>query len=308
MRPIFITSLTLMAGAFAILQDPIFNGMAISLLFGAGVATVMAVIVVPLGCISAKRQFYVETADDGTVAISRAFQLVEHVDEEAEAAEKAAKTPLLMRLWGGIVSAFSWVFIIIKAVFTLIGMGFKGIFGRFGRGRGGTPPPPRGGTPPPRQPPPGGTPPPPRQPPPGGTPPPPREKPAAAGGTPPPPREVPATAVSAPPVAEPAPVVEPTPVVEPAPVAEVTETPVEAVSATAAEPQAPAAEAAPPTAAEAEAVAVSETPPAEAKPVKPTPALADMDMDDESEQDLELETQDTVGTKRRGIRLKQDLN
>ena len=143
MRPIFITSTTLMAGAFAILQDPIFNGMAISLLFGAGVATVMAVIVVPLGCISAKRQFYVETADDGTVAISRAFQLIEHPDEEPGGAKKPARTPLLMRLWGGIISAFSWVFIIIKAVFTLIGMGFKGIFGKFGRSGGGTPPPPR---------------------------------------------------------------------------------------------------------------------------------------------------------------------
>jgi hypothetical protein len=108
MRPIFITSLTLMAGAFAILQDPIFNGMAISLLFGAGVATVMALLIVPLGCISAKKQFYVETADDGTVAISRSFQLIEHVDEEAEAAEKAARTPLLMRIWGGIFSIFSW--------------------------------------------------------------------------------------------------------------------------------------------------------------------------------------------------------
>ena len=50
--PILITSLTLMAGAWAIIADPIFQGMAVSLLFGAGVATLMAVIVIPLGCIS----------------------------------------------------------------------------------------------------------------------------------------------------------------------------------------------------------------------------------------------------------------
>jgi hypothetical protein len=31
-------------------------------------------------------------------------------------------------------------------------------------------------------------------------------------------------------------------------------------------------------------------------------------MDDEAEQDIDLETHDTVGAKRRGIRLKQDLN
>ena len=52
MRPIFITSLTLMAGAFAILSDPIFNGMAISLLWGAAVGTIAAVLIIPLGCIS----------------------------------------------------------------------------------------------------------------------------------------------------------------------------------------------------------------------------------------------------------------
>jgi hypothetical protein len=302
MRPIFITSLTLMAGAFAILQDPIFNGMAISLLFGAGVATVMALIVVPLGCISAKRQFYVETADDGTVSISRAFQLVEHVDEEAEAAEKAAKTPLLMRLWGVIVSAFSWVFIIIKAVFTLIGMGFKAIFGRFGRGRGGTPPPPRqpppGGTPPPpRQPPPGGTPPPPRQPPPGGTPPPPREKPAPAGGTPPL-REEPVTARSG--EAAPEPVAEPVKAsgevagsaAKPAEAAE--EPAAEEIEHAAAEPDTP----------KPAAAKLAEVPASEPEPAKSKAGTDDADTDDE----IDLETQDTVGTKRRGIRLKQDLN
>ncbi|MCK5382489.1 MAG: efflux RND transporter permease subunit, partial [Gammaproteobacteria bacterium] len=206
MRPIFITSLTLMAGAFAILDDPIFNGMAISLLFGAGVATVMALLIIPLGCISARRQFYVETSDDGHVKVSPAFEIVEK--ESLQALAEKSGTPLLMRLWGGIFSLFSWFFIIIKAVFTMVLMGFQKIFG--GRGGGGTPPPPRPGgstPPPPRETPPGGgTPPPPRETPPGGgtpplpretppgggTPPPPRETPPSkAGGTPPPPREAP---------------------------------------------------------------------------------------------------------------------
>ena len=59
MRPIFITALTLMAGAAAILNDPIFQGMAAGLLFGTGVATVLTLIVIPLGCISAGKQFYI---------------------------------------------------------------------------------------------------------------------------------------------------------------------------------------------------------------------------------------------------------
>lgn len=58
MRPIFITALTLMAGAAAILNDPIFQGMAAGLLFGTGVATILTLIVIPLGCISAGKQFY----------------------------------------------------------------------------------------------------------------------------------------------------------------------------------------------------------------------------------------------------------
>jgi multidrug efflux pump subunit AcrB len=331
MRPIFITSLTTVAGAFTILPDPIFNGMAVSILFGATVATCMALLIVPLGCISAKKQFYVETADDGTVAVSRAFQLIEHPDEEAEAAEKPVRTPLLMRLWGGIFSAFSWVFIIIKAVFTLIGMGFKGIFGKFVRRGGGTPPPPRGGTPPPPRG--GGTPPPPRQPPPGGTPPPPREKPAPAAGTPPPPRETPtpATAGTPPPPREtPAPAAAgtppprevpvtaesvPQPVAEPAqvtsaeiPAAGTAETPVPVPLAPAAEaPPAAATADVPPSPPVTSAATISEpSPHEESGPVVKTRDVTEAD--DEFEQDLDIETSDTVGSKRRGIRLKQDLN
>ena len=195
MRPIFITSLTTMTGAFFILPDPIFNGMAVSLLFGGGVATVMALLVIPLGCISARKQFYVETSDEGTVSISPLYERVEGVSAETAAATSGPS--LFMRLWGGLFSMFSWVFYIFRAMFTMVGMGVKSVFGMFGGGGGGTPPPPRqgppgGGTPPPPRG--GGTPPPPREAPPGGgTPPPPREVPPA-GGTPPPPREAPSTA------------------------------------------------------------------------------------------------------------------
>lgn len=57
MRPIWVTDLTMMAGAAAILYDPIFQGMAISLLFGPIVATSLTLLVVPLGCISAANAF-----------------------------------------------------------------------------------------------------------------------------------------------------------------------------------------------------------------------------------------------------------
>ena len=291
MRPIFITSLTLMAGAFAILQDPIFNGMAISLLFGAGVATVMALIVIPMGCISARKQFYVETADDGTVSISSAYERIEGEALEA-AARGGSGTTLLMRLWGGIFAMFSWVFYIFRAMFTMVGMGVKGVFGKFGGGGGGTPPPPRqtpagGGTPPPPRG--GGTPPPPRETPRGGgTPPPPREVPSTAkGATPPPPREVPSTAKGATP---------PPPREQPKKARGGTPPPPREQPKKAKEdiPPPPREEEAPRETAEPPAVAIDES------------SQQDAGMEESSAKGPEDEDNGVV-RKRRGIRLKQDL-
>jgi multidrug efflux pump subunit AcrB len=51
-RPIIITALALVLGSAVILTDPIFQGMAISLLFGVFVSTLLTLVVVPLGCLS----------------------------------------------------------------------------------------------------------------------------------------------------------------------------------------------------------------------------------------------------------------
>ena len=47
-QPIALTALAAMAGAFFILDDPIFNGLAISLIFGILVSTVLTLLVIPL--------------------------------------------------------------------------------------------------------------------------------------------------------------------------------------------------------------------------------------------------------------------
>ena len=47
-QPIVLTALAAMAGAFFILDDPIFNGLAISLIFGIGVSTLLTLVVIPL--------------------------------------------------------------------------------------------------------------------------------------------------------------------------------------------------------------------------------------------------------------------
>jgi len=51
-RPIMITALALVLGSMVILTDPTFQGMAISLLFGVFVSTILTLVVIPLGCVS----------------------------------------------------------------------------------------------------------------------------------------------------------------------------------------------------------------------------------------------------------------
>jgi hypothetical protein len=151
MRPIFITSLTLMAGAWAIINDPIFQGMAVSLLFGAGVATIMAVIVIPLGCISARKQFYLEETESGEIELSGRYS---EVEETAGAKPRAAGgTPLWMRVWGLTFSILSWTFQILRAIVIILWQLILGLYRKFRPAPRRLPP--RGG-PAPGSPPPGG--------------------------------------------------------------------------------------------------------------------------------------------------------
>jgi multidrug efflux pump subunit AcrB len=116
MRPILITSLTLMAGAWAIIEDPIFQGMAVSLLFGAGVATLMAVIVIPLGCISLCREFYLIETASGERALSSRYCEIEGVEMSDQAApaeiraRTAGRTPIWLRLWSALIGFLFWLF------------------------------------------------------------------------------------------------------------------------------------------------------------------------------------------------------
>jgi multidrug efflux pump subunit AcrB len=57
MRPIIITALALVIGSMVLLTDPIFQGMAVSLLFGSIIATFLTLVVIPMGCLSAHKAF-----------------------------------------------------------------------------------------------------------------------------------------------------------------------------------------------------------------------------------------------------------
>ena len=63
-RPILITALALVLGSSVILFDPIFQGMAISLMFGTLVSTLLTLVVIPLGCVSARNAFCPKVEDD----------------------------------------------------------------------------------------------------------------------------------------------------------------------------------------------------------------------------------------------------
>ena len=118
MRPIFITALTLMAGAAAIISDPIFQGMAAGLLFGTGVATILTLIVIPLGCISVGKQFYILN--------EQPFPEKEHKEEPV-----APSTPIAIKVWGKVVGLTTNYFYILRAFFMLARVTLESFINRF---------------------------------------------------------------------------------------------------------------------------------------------------------------------------------
>ncbi|MBT7409811.1 MAG: efflux RND transporter permease subunit, partial [Methylococcales bacterium] len=91
-RPIVITALALVAGSIFIMSDPIFNGMAISLLFGSVVATAMTLIVIPLGCMQASESMCcICNVDEKTLGrLNDENQM--HVEKPVEPVQKTAPT------------------------------------------------------------------------------------------------------------------------------------------------------------------------------------------------------------------------
>ena len=123
MRPILITALTLMAGAAAIVNDPIFQGMAASLLFGTAVSTILTLIVIPLGCMSMRKQFYIMAgispeADDADCALNELTPMSRHarrVDREMRIGDMLLRGSIaieafvvwLSRLFSALLSLFA---------------------------------------------------------------------------------------------------------------------------------------------------------------------------------------------------------
>jgi len=135
-RPILITAFALVAGSGVIILDPIFQGMAISLLFGVLVSTLLTLVVIPLGCISVGPQALCSTA----LCTIPAGELNSTTTEQPP--PHPPGMPLWLRLWIAIISLvmmfakiiqFIWgsikiVFYIIRAIFILIFSALAGIW------------------------------------------------------------------------------------------------------------------------------------------------------------------------------------
>ena len=67
-QPIVLTGLAAMIGAFFILDDPIFNGLAISLIFGILVSTMLTLVVIPVLYYALFRRRMEARADAKTVS------------------------------------------------------------------------------------------------------------------------------------------------------------------------------------------------------------------------------------------------
>jgi multidrug efflux pump subunit AcrB/predicted flap endonuclease-1-like 5' DNA nuclease len=154
-RPIVITALALVAGSSVIITDPIFNGMAIALLFGSLVSTVLTLFVIPLACVRARRGAWESRAQasktpaETAAGVALAEPATAHhgataalpAAQPAPAAIAADKGPSLLSRLGGILTMAFYVlrmpFILIgdwlkSAIERLVGPKVAGMFGGLG--------------------------------------------------------------------------------------------------------------------------------------------------------------------------------
>jgi len=134
-RPILITALALVAGSGVILYDPIFQGMAISLLFGVLVSTILTLIVIPLGCISIGPKVMCVASlpmSETDTPLQCANTSHQNVQQEEY------RVPLWLRIWSGLINVIvfvtnivTMVFYIVRALFIVLGSLLSGLWHRF---------------------------------------------------------------------------------------------------------------------------------------------------------------------------------
>jgi multidrug efflux pump subunit AcrB len=126
-RPIMITALALVCGSSVIFFDPIFQGMAISLASGVLVSTVLTLIVIPLGCITASKDLLevaAVTATDGVTPQMEAAPVEEAKtvtsSKPPEERKRKRGSSLLATVWGGLVGLVMLLFYFIRGLFLML--------------------------------------------------------------------------------------------------------------------------------------------------------------------------------------------
>ncbi|EGV33742.1 acriflavin resistance protein [Thiorhodococcus drewsii AZ1] len=122
-RPILITALALVAGSSVIITDPIFQGMAISLLSGVLVSTMLTLIVIPLGCVAAKEDMCMVAG----ASMPPGVEMPCRMEAGAARVAKAVKTGRMRRLFDMLVEFFVLFFYAIRGIFLLLFDALKGL-------------------------------------------------------------------------------------------------------------------------------------------------------------------------------------
>ncbi|WP_295405148.1 efflux RND transporter permease subunit [uncultured Thiocystis sp.] len=130
-RPILITAFALVAGSSVIITDPIFQGMAISLLSGVLVSTVLTLVVIPLGCVAASKdmcEVAAASAPPGAMLPCR-----HDIAPGQVTPTRPKRDGRSSRLLGQVVEVFVLVFYAIRGIFLLL---FEAVKSRLPSGKG----------------------------------------------------------------------------------------------------------------------------------------------------------------------------
>jgi multidrug efflux pump subunit AcrB len=119
-RPILITALALVAGSSVIITDPIFQGMAISLLAGTLVSTVLTLIVIPLGCVAASRDMCEVAAASAAHLPASGLPCQTEVAERQAAAREASQGGGLSAALAKVIGALTVVFYALRGILILL--------------------------------------------------------------------------------------------------------------------------------------------------------------------------------------------
>ena len=141
-RPIIITAMALMVGSSVILSDPIFQGMAISLMMGGLVSTLLTLVVIPLGCVRFSSALTGKDDDGGTTPTG-APTPTPPAPASAPLASDTRSDRSLVKTSGSVVSGvLDAVMIVVEAVVAMVVALVKILFGWIAapfRGRPGAP-------------------------------------------------------------------------------------------------------------------------------------------------------------------------